>query len=332
MLILSKFKNSFVFFLVLTSLFFVILQFESLNAEEPVYNAKAVLTLEWDTKETQKPIVPVDEIMELNLSVEYKIETGEYFGKGAVIGYRDEDALALVDLSIVETPSWCSAVIERSRLALNLGNIIRSGTETQNIKLYLTVDADSPAFTDGYVKINVSTGNLGLIKGTEDEFKLTFTPSFNSKIKTNIPDLNSKRITPSEEAIFPIEIENVGNARTRVLFEIQNVPDNWKATVSKEIVLDEAMGSKDTAYLTVIPPNDFGYHYEEADIEVIITPVRAEDLNDVGNSLYSNFIIQNRGFSSNGIEQILFYIVILVVIVFIVFYIVKAIKQKKVSS
>ena len=331
MTILSKFKNSFVFFIVFTSLFMVILHSESLDADEPVYNAKAVLTLEWDTKEIQKPIVPVDEILELNLSVEYKIETGEYFGKGAVIGYREEDALALVDLAIVETPPWCSAVIERSRLALNLGNIIRSGIETQNINLYLTVDSDAPAFTDGYVKINVSTGNLGLIKGTQDEFKLTFTPSFNPKIKTNIPDLNAKRITPNEKAIFPIEIENVGNARTRVLFEIQNVPDGWKATTSKEIVLDESNGSKATAYLTVIPPTDFGYHYEEADIGVLITPIRAEDFEDVGRSLYSNFIIQNRGFSSNGIEQILFYTAILISVILLIFYFIRLIRQKKAS-
>jgi hypothetical protein len=270
--------------------------------------------------------------MELNITVEYRIETGEYFGKGALIGYKDEKtALALVDLFVVETPSWCSAVLERSRLALNLGEIIRSGSGTQNVRLYLAVDEDAPSFTDGYVKINVSTGRLGLLRGSQEEFKLTFTPSFNPKIKVDIPELNTKRIGPDEKAIFPIQIENVGNARTLVLFEVQNIPDGWTATVSNEIVLDETKGSKDTAYLTVIPPSDLGYHYEEATIGVLITPVRAEDLTDIGEPLYSNFIIQNRGFTGSGSEQILFYLIILFIIILVAFYIIKIIRQKRTS-
>jgi len=301
----------------------------TLKAAKP-YNVKVVLSVDWDLEETQKPIIPRDEIKELDLVAKFSIAADNYMGKGALIYYLASPYTALIDIGIVETSPGCSAVLRQTRFEID----ILEYSETK-VKLYLCLDDTIPAFSDGYVIINLTCPKLGLIEGFYDEFKLSFTPAYIPIIKTNLPEANTKRIKPTDKAVFPIEIENAGNARTEVTFEIDNVPEGWGVAIDPKVVLEEAKGSKVTAYLTVIPPDQFGYHYEEAKIRVKMTPAMVENPDEVGNPLYATFTVQNRGSSSSGIEQILFFvgiifILLLVVIVFILKWMRKG-KEKTVS-
>jgi len=278
------------------------------------YNAEALAEVVWSLEETQKPIVPRDEVKELELLVKFRIESDNYFGMGLLIGYAGSE-LALIDLEIVETSPWCSVGLQQTLVATNISKYDETTT-----KLYLNIDENAPAYGDGFIKIKAQTRSLNIIKGTEKTFTLSFTPAYIPIIKTNLPEVNTKKINPIEKAEFPIEIENAGNARTRVTFKIENIPEGWEASINEFIVLKEAKGSKETAYLTVIPPNGLGYHYDEANIRVTMTPSRAEDEKDTGNPLYATFTVQNRGLSTNGIEQILFVgIIVFSILVAIVF-------------
>ena len=275
-----------------------------------VISAEALTEVDWNLEDIQKPIIPRDEIKELELLIKFRIETDNYIGMGLLLGYAGSD-IALIDLEIVETSPWCSAVLQQTLVATNI-----SEYEETTTKLYLSLEEDAPAYGDGFIKIKARTRALNIIKGSEKIFNLSFSPAYLPIIKTNLPEVNTKRIYPLEKAVFPIELENAGNARTRVTFEIENVPEGWEASIKDFIVLKEAKGSKEIAYLSVIPPNGFGYHYDEANIMVTMTPSRAEDEKDTGNPLYATFAVQNRGFSTNGIEQILF-IGIFVLLIFV---------------
>lgn len=324
--IFKTFKKLLVFSIILSS--FIVTTTHMKTSQADLMYLEIIFDVNWDKDEILKPIIPVNEIKELNLTVDFTIESDEFIGKGALIEYVNivNAPLILINLEIVDISPWCSASLERKTLATPFAI-----EGSQNIKLYLTIDDDAPSFTDGFIKIRTSLKNdkIGLVQGTKNEFILSFTPGFKPKINTNLPDLNTMRISPNKNAIFPIEVENMGNARTIVLFEIKNVPESWKATITNEVLLAEANGSKNTAYLTIVPPNDFGYHMDEANIQVIMTPVRAEDITDVGNPLYASFTIQNRGFSINGIEQFIFYFVIIVVILSILILILTFLRKKQ---
>ena len=109
-----------------------------------------------------------------------------------------------------------------------------------------------------------------------------------------------------DTAQFTIEVENLGNARTVVLFEVVDVPTDWNALITSQIILEEKTGSKATAYLVVKPPKNFGYHFDEKTIKISMKPVKADDYSKVGEILYEDFLIQSRGFSTPGFESILF--------------------------
>ena len=79
------------------------------------FNLAFVLDIKWDPEETQKPIVPIDEIKLLNLTIIFKIVSDEYMGKGALLYYLyGQNNPALLDISIVETSPGCYAVFKQT--------------------------------------------------------------------------------------------------------------------------------------------------------------------------------------------------------------------------
>jgi hypothetical protein len=265
------------------------------------------------------PIAPRDEIAILELKVTMNIVTGATFGAGLLEGYSTSSS-ALIDLIIIEHPSWCSVTLNQTLLQTNI-----SEKEEAFCKLYIHVDEDAPAYEEGIIKFKVDIGDLGLIKGDSKIFNLSFKPSFYPIIKTNLPEI-TKRIDPTSNAVFPIEIENHGNAETKVLFDILEIPEGWTATVTDSLIVAKEKGSEETAYLTVYPSRNFGYHYSEALISVKMTPAFAENINITGKPVYANFIIQNRGFSPIGIE---IYSIFFVIIAIVIYAIILFIKKRK---
>ena len=92
---------------------------------------------------------------------------------------------------------------------------------------------------------------------------------------------------------------------------------------SQKIILEQGKGSKATAYLTVIPPKDIGYNYGQGTVKVTMTPYRAENNEEVGNPSYATFIVQSRGFSSSGIENIFLIFIFIVIAIVVIFIIVR---------
>ena len=319
-----KIKSTFIFSLLIFS-FFITMIYPTSKAS--FYNANIILDVDWDLEETEKPIIPRDEIKEINFAIKFRIVTDTHFGKGLFLGYAGSERTH-INLHVVESPPWCSAVLERNLVTTNI-----SEYDETTSKLYLIVDETAPAYgVEGVIKIKARSGDLGLIKGFEKVFTLFFDPAYIPIIKTNLPDVNTKQINPTKTAVFPIEIENAGNARTDVLFEIENIPEGWEASISEEVFLNEAKGSKDTAYLTVIPPSQFGYHYEAANIRVTMTPVRTENPNEVGNPLYATFTVYSRGLSTNGIEQIFYIIMLIIIVLVMVIFILRRIRKRQDKS
>lgn len=316
-------KSALICGLILISFLVTVITINSKAA--PVYNARVVLDINWSQNETQVPIIPRDEIKKVNITIIFKIETGETFGEGLYQGYIGQ-GYGVIDLEIVETPSWCSAALEILTVIVPL-----TRKEVTTSAIYMNLNEDAPAYgSEGFIKIKAKARPLGLIEGFEQTYTLNFVPAYIPIIKTNLPEVNTKRIDPSKNAIFPIEIENAGNARTKVFFKVENIPKNWEATITDDIILNEPKGSKNTAYLTIVPPKTFGYHYDEANIRVIMIPVRAENPEeDIGTPLHATFTVQNRGFSTNGIEQIFLIGIIVFLISIIIIFILRVIGKRK---
>ena len=161
---------------------------------------------------------------------------------------------------------------------------------------------------------------MGLIEGFSQEFTLNFVPAYKPIININLPETNTRKIGPMDSATFPVEVQNMGNARTTVFLNVTYVPKGWNAIITSQLQLEEGVGSSAIAYLVVKPPKNFGYHSEQETIRISLTPARIDDLSDQGVTIYENFLVESQGFSTYGFEAILPFVLIIILIIALVFY------------
>jgi hypothetical protein len=252
----------------------------------------------WENN-TVKPVIPRDEIRQLNLTVQYKVDWGREFASGALDSYAG-GAIALITLQVTDYSPWCIATLSVTTLLTP----VTKGVSNSTVILDMQLKDDAPAFGGGYVKILASANTQGLIGGFEKEFTLDFIAGYLPRINVNLPEGTTKNIGPMDSAVFPVEISNLGNARTTVFFKIEDIPKGWTAVINDDVTLDE--NGQFTATLTVKPPKDFGYHDDRQSIMVKLTPARAEDLTNLGKPSFVTVIIQSRGFYIPGFEAISF--------------------------
>lgn len=264
-----------------------------------IFNLQSVVNVSWGN-ETQEPIVPRGELRTLTLIISHTVTRGA-FGRGMLSALTGLNIIIRVE--IVETPSWCTANIAQGTLSVQ---VQPDETRTVQTKLSLQVSDDAPAFGLGYIKVRATAQKAGLIAGYSNEFTLSFIPDYKPLIKPSLPETNIKEIGPMDTAVFPIQIENLGNARTIVLLNVVSVPKDWNAVINSQLTLEEGAGSTATAYLVVKPPKSFGYHYDEQTIRISMQPVKADDFSKKGEITYETVLVQSRGFSTPGFEVIAF--------------------------
>jgi hypothetical protein len=282
--------------LVLVGVLFAVLPTTSAGL---IYNFQSVLNVSWGN-ETQEPIVPRGELRTLTLVITHTVARGE-LGGGLLVTLTG--ALITIDVSIIDKPSWCTAIISQGTLSVTVQPDAVSTVETT---LTIQVANDAPASALGYVKVKATAEKTGVIAGYEDDFTLNFIPAYKALISPSLPEANSKVIGPMDTAVFPIDIENLGNARTVVFLNVVKVPKDWVAIITSQVVLEEGAGSTATTYLIVKPPKSFGYHNDEQTIQISMQPVKADNYSQKGEITYETFLVQSRGFSTPGFETILF--------------------------
>jgi hypothetical protein len=265
----------------------------------PLFNLQSVLTVNWGN-ETQQPVVPRGALRQLDIEISHTVTHG-VLGKYLLQLYTSTQVI--IDLEITDKSPWVTATLSQSSLqaVLTPGETIIVKT-----KLSLQVSDDAPAFQLGYVTIKATAQPIALIKGYTKEFTLNFVADYKPLIKPSLPNTNAKTIGPMDTAVFPINIENLGNARTIVYLSVVNtsLPKDWVAIVTDQVTLEEGSGSTGTAYLVIKPPKGFGYHDEKGTISVSLQPVQADNQANKGEIVYQTVLVESRGFSTPGFEAI----------------------------
>jgi hypothetical protein len=261
--------------------------------------------------DVQDPIMPLGAQRQIGITIRYSITSVSPALWDAVYGGQ----LAIINLEVGNTPPWCTAVISPNIVSTN----IRSSFQSTNATLTVQIDDTAPAFTGGAIQIIARVDKVAFIEGRETTYDVPFTPGYLPTIKFNAPDTgNFMEIGPGDIANFPVEIENLGNAKTEVTFKVLNTPQGWSPTITSTIVLGtDGTESKETVNFVIQPPFGIGYHNEREVFQVAMKPSYFFNPTLEGKEYVLSFVVRNRGFSTPGFEGVLL-ILALVSITFII--------------
>ncbi len=301
---MNRIKNT-LFILCILAVLISLLSLSSLPGQaNPIQMNSRIVDLRWQGDEIQQPIVPRNVVKSYNLTVFYSIDLGTWIAEAlydAWYGTTDNGYNKTVGVvfDVVDSSPWCSA-----HFKINVVNVMFSKSSTGNITMYVVLDENAPAYGSGYINIRASTGFIPItpIQGYTKVFNLSFTPEYLPYISPTIKKVNTIELTPMEQEDITFEVENLGNARTKVFLEVVNLPENWIGVVTNEITLDETIGSTAEATLSVQPPRNFGYYDEQQILRVKLTPARAENISQRGDPMYISFVVKSKGLGTPGFE------------------------------
>jgi hypothetical protein len=284
----------------------------------PIVGLSSYVDVSWNSSASEKPIVPRGGLRTIDLDVRYGITTGGILADLILPFYTGRQVT--ITLEILNYSSWCTPTLKSGSIV----TAVLNGEITLKSQITLTVDVDAPAYAGGVVRMKASVDKIGPIDSFEQAFDLQFTASYLPLIKQQILNANTQQIGPMDTAVFQIQVENLGNARTVVFFEVDTstLPEGWTALPTDNIILNEPpqQGATGIAYLTVRPPHTFGYHYDIASIQVKITPARAENDKERGEPQYATVVVESRGFSVIGLEFVAPIIIIVALAIFLVYF------------
>ncbi|KYK20898.1 hypothetical protein AYK24_03435 [Thermoplasmatales archaeon SG8-52-4] len=295
-------------------------------------NLQSYLSWDFNNSALKEPIVPIRVKRSVTIYFDYGVNYAGRFKNLAKLllqYYRGKQVN--IRLEITDHPPWCTPTLFNDVITTVVGGAEQTGLQAT---LELILDLEAPAYASGFVTVKATVPDIGLIQGYSTTHTLEFLPAYLPLIKSQVKGSNCMRIEPMDTAVFQIEIENLGNGRTKVILQVlsESVPDGWIATVTEEIYLDVGKNSKGIAYLTVKPPKSSGYHDDTAGITIEMAPHHAEDSNDKGNAERISVLVESRGIigtEEKGFEIDTTYLLILIIIILIIIIIAIQLKNIK---
>ncbi len=315
-------KASLVLGILLISLSVVMFPVTPADDDGTIVGLSSVVNLNWKNATGQpEPIKPKQDLRPYTLVVSYTVTKGGLFGGGLIYSLYAGRTVD-IKLELVNYPEWATVQLTKDTVTANVPQSF--GDESKyDIRIELSVNEDAPAYEQGVIYIKATVPTIGPIDGMEQTFSLSFKPAYLGLIDVRPAGKNDITIGPMDTAEFPIDINNLGNARTKVFLEIDydSLPEGWSAIINDNIVLETGSDSTGKVYLSVRPPKGFGYHDDRAIIKVKVTPKYADDTNIQGDFEFLTVSVESRGLSVIGIEIVLA-IVILILLVIIVIYLI----------
>lgn len=300
---------------------------------DPVYENTPIVQIELDRSILEQPVIPYAEPREIPIIVKADILEGPT--EDIVKHFLGSEAIYLiVHLAVEDVPEGCYASVNPPLIRFQARDN-HWYPDKINVTLSFTIDQYVPAFSLKDVVLNVSVERLGtaratIIKPASYFFDIGFIVGYQPQLSFSYPKQNVKNISPGETAVFPVEIENWGNAQSNIKIEVEDVPEGWRATIVDNLTLATNLfgaEAKGTVSLSVKPPIDFGYHENRTIVTVKMTPT-TRNMNSVleGEPHYLYFIVQSKGVSTalqSGSEIIIFVFASLVILFFVIYLILK---------
>ncbi|UCH72213.1 MAG: hypothetical protein JSW62_01320 [Thermoplasmatales archaeon] len=262
----------------------------------------------YNAEDTQKGVKPLDPPMFIHIWIKHKIS-----GLFPIVLKIFEDKVDIgVDLEVGPTEPWVTVTLTHYNLYAKIdstGEWLRVGGEDAKYYAKVSFTEDAPAITEVKIPITIRANAFSFFIpektiNTEISFSPQFIPIFDIT-----PSDTFIEVGPGDIANFDLEIENMGNGKTEIIFEVEDLPEGWTASVVSNAFVGapRSGNNKKVVPLQITPPYNFGYHNTQKDIVIKATGRYFGESGEANASaavksyLY-RFTVRSKGFSTPGFE------------------------------
>ncbi|MBI4393955.1 MAG: hypothetical protein HY556_09210 [Euryarchaeota archaeon] len=189
-----------------------------------------------------------------------------------------------------------------------------SGAQVQDCSLdgeivvQVSATAEAPAFTPTGITVDAAAAANGAnLEPSNSNTKVTVEADFFSILDASTP-ISIIKATPQQEVPYPITVTNLGNAQTKVFFDVDSKPPEWQVTVPPPITLEakSAGGTRNqkVATVVVLTPYKNGYMNIAGAITIKITSNYAFDPQKIGDRTLVSTLTIDKGFYVPGFEPL----------------------------
>ena len=318
--------------IVLGILFFSLIVTFTPSSTAVPFSAGINVKMTYDATVASAKVVPLTGEIAININISAKIEG--LLAKLFERIFQGRNDLA-VDLTVKETPSWCTA-----RISPNVVNPRLSAQwESEEAYVHISFNEDAPANVPAIITIEMQAsapGTFERVKGVTKTTTISFTPAYLPIIDAT-PHNNYQETKPGKIVTFDIDLENLGNAETEFIFNVREIPEGWTASVPSNITIGSRLqgeNPKNTVQFSVTPPETI----ESQKIrEVINLTVRGQyfaspETESKTDEYIMSFTVEVEDASTPGFEPIVFILSIVIIALIIIIIIMALIIKKQHSS
>ena len=266
--------------------------------------------------EPDRIVTPYGQQLQIPIKVGYAIS-----GVGADVVYFANNPVRIT-IEVTEMPEWASISVPIPQILLTIS------TEFQydNTTIGIDVNENAPAMATDNIKVLIKAEKIRGIGGEVGEvtygpIRIDFKPTYTPILSMNVRDGNYQEIGPMENAFFHVDLENLGNGKTEVVFEVLGLPKDWTVSVPNIITLgSKAFGDDPTGSvtLTVQPPRGFGYHDDKETIQLKVKVRYFLSASTTEKEYPLDVTVYSRGISTIGIEVALIVIILIALVIAVI--------------
>ncbi|MDD5502769.1 MAG: hypothetical protein PHH26_04810 [Candidatus Thermoplasmatota archaeon] len=254
---------------------------------------------------------PITDIMPLTVTVKY--QWPNVGGTGSVMGTPTTIKLTAVPQG--DAINWCTASINPAQVYINLGATpMQGGQQTATATLTIHVTGDAPASATPLIKVTAEAQANGFngmgLESSSGSYDVQIGIGYYSLLQATVPQTLQKG-APYQQITYPVTVTNLGNGKTKIFFDVKNVPTGWQVTLPSPIILESRQqGGKltqQTVNVVVFTPYKTGYQNNVGSIRIDVTSKYADDTTIVGDATSINTLTLSKGFYVPGFDAILMF-------------------------
>lgn len=185
-----------------------------------------------------------------------------------------------IELRVTQAPPWLSASVAPSTVhapvTVQPAGAAMQQAPTMRAFLLLSAGADAPAFTSGVVEVTATAHGNGGLAPSRSSTQVPVQAGYLGLLDVTA----AARAIPLQRGdgqIVPLRVANLGNAATRVTFEVAQAPHGVEVFAPGDLTMDSPVNRGEEVSTTVFLGLNAPGAYRAGDVVLLVHPAYAVD-------------------------------------------------------